>query len=77
MNKPGQISYRHVIIAILLAVAMLAAYFAGTISVEARWLTPSETRATTNQKAAVSAAVSLLLLGSQQAENTFLPLIVK
>lgn len=77
MNKPGQISYRHVIIAILLAVAMLAAYFAGTISVEARWLTPGETRATTNQKAAVSAAVSLLLLGSQQAENTFLPLIVK
>ena len=77
MNPSSQISYKHVILVILLSFAMLGAYFAGTISVEAKWLEPAETRATTNQKAAVSAAVSLLLLGGQQDETIFLPLIVK
>jgi len=77
MNTSRQVTYKHVILVILLSFVMLAAYFAGTISVEAQWLEPAETRATTNQKAAVSAAVALLLLGGKQEETIFLPLIVK
>ena len=77
MSHSRQITPKHILIAVLLAAAMLVAYFAGTISVEAKWLAPAETRATTNQIAAVSAAVSLLFTSGQPAENIFLPLITK
>jgi hypothetical protein len=62
---------------LLLVFAMVLSYLAGTISVEARWFEQNETRAATDQIAAVSAAVSLLLLGKSQGENIFLPLIMK
>jgi len=76
MKKPIHISYRHIFTVVILTAAMLVAYFAGTVSVEASWFTQTGTRATANQKAAVSAAVSLLL-GEKNTETIFLPLVVK
>lgn len=76
MSKLSQITCRHVILTLLLAFAMVLSYLAGTISVEARWFAQDETRATTNQIAAVSAAVSLLLM-EEEVENIYLPLIVR
>jgi len=76
MNKLRQSKLKHVFLAILLAFAMVVSYFAGTISVEARFVL-DEILATTNQTAAVYSAVSLLLLGNAQGETLFLPLMVR
>lgn len=76
MSKPSRIARWQVILTLLLASAMVVSYLAGTISVEARWFEQDETRATTDQIAAVSAAVSLLLL-EEEGEYIFLPLIVR
>jgi len=54
------ITRRQVFFTLLLVCAMVISYLAGTFSVEARWFGKEETRATTNQIAAVSSAVSLL-----------------
>ena len=77
MKKLSQITRRHVFITVLLAIAMVFSYLAGTISVEARLFMQDETRATNSQIAAVSAAVSLLLLGDEDGVTVFLPLIVR
>ena len=76
MSKSSQINFKHILLTILLVFVMVLSYLAGTVSVEARF-TQDGTRATTNQIAAVSAAVSLLLLGNGQGETLYLPLIVK
>jgi hypothetical protein len=77
MNKINWINSRQVLLIILLVFALALSYLAGAISVEARWFEQNETRATTDQIAAISAAVSLLLLGNGQGESLFLPLILK
>lgn len=77
MKKPSQITRRQVLITLLLAIAMVFSYLAGTISVEARLILQDETQATTKQIAAVSAAVSLLLMGDEDEVNLFLPLIMR
>ena len=77
MSHSRRITPKHILIAVLLAAVMLVAYFAGTISVEAKWWAPAENRATQNQISAVSAAVSLLLFGDKPDETIFLPLITK
>lgn len=77
MSKQTHITRRHVFFILMLACAMLVSYLAGTISVEARWFEQEETRATTNQIAAVSSAVSLLLLGDEEENSIFLPLIIR
>ena len=77
MSKLSQITRKHVFITVLLAIALVFSYLAGTISVDARWFEQYGTRATTNQIAAVSSAVSLLLLGEEDEVTVFLPLIVR
>ena len=66
-----------ILIVLLVAAVMQVAYFAGTLFMKAKWFTPAETQATTNQKAAVSAAKSLLFTSDKPAETIFLPLITK
>lgn len=75
MRKTKQIIFKQVFLTLLLAFAMILSYLAGTISVEAQ-ISQSATRATTNQIAAVSAAVTLLLSGTGQTETIYLPLIM-
>lgn len=77
MNKSSRITFRRVLLLLLLALAMILSYLAGSISVEAGWFEQIENRATTNQIAAVSAAVSLLLMGNGQEEILFLPMIMR
>lgn len=82
MNKLNHFTRRKVFITLLLTIVMVLAYLAGTISVEAGWFTQEETRATTNQKAAVSAVISLLLLNGEVDQESvplhiYLPLIVR
>lgn len=76
MNKFYRVNFKHILLTLLLVFALVLSYLAGTISVEAKF-SLGETQATTNQISAVSAAVSLLLLGSGQGETLYLPLIVK
>lgn len=77
MRKPEQLSRRHIFLTILLALTMIVSYLAGTISVEAGWFMQEESRATTAQIAAVSSAVSLLLLGEDDDGIIFLPLFMR
>ena len=77
MSKFYRVNFKHILLTILLVFAMVLSYLAGTISVEARFAQDGTRVVTTNQKAAVSAAVSLLLLGNGQSETLFLPLIVR
>lgn len=76
MGNQRLVTRRYLFLAVLLAIAMVFSYLAGTISVEARWFEQIEDRATTSQIAAVSAAVSLLLLDEDDG-IIFLPLIVR
>jgi hypothetical protein len=76
MRTPNLTTRRYLFLTILLAVAMIVSYLAGTVSVEARWFAQDEDRATTSQIAAVSAAVSLLLLDEEDS-MIFLPLVVR
>jgi hypothetical protein len=76
MIKTNRIRRNHIIMTLLLVFAMFLSYLAGTIFVEAK-SEQSETRATTEQIAAVSAAVSLLLLGDRKGESLFLPIIMR
>jgi len=71
------ITRRQVFFTLLLVCAMVISYLAGTFSVEARWFGQEETRATTNQIAAVSSAVSLLLMGDEDENSIFLPIIIR
>lgn len=77
MSKLSRSTRWQVAIIILLALAMAVSYLAGTISVEARWFSQDNERATTNQIAAVSAIVSLLLLGEEEGGIIYLPIIVR
>ena len=77
MGRLRQVNFKHVFLIILLAIGLILSYLAGTISVEARFMNDGTRIVTINQKAAVSAAVSLLLLGNGQSETLYLPLIVR
>jgi hypothetical protein len=77
MRKSSRINFKHVLLLMLLAFALILSYLAGTISVEAGWFRQDENRATTNQIAAVSAVVSLLLTGNGQEDILFLPVIIR
>ena len=77
MSKISQFNLRHNLLSILLVFAMVLSYLAGTVSVEARFMQDGTRYVTINQESAVSAAVSLLLLGNGQNETFFLPLIMK
>jgi hypothetical protein len=76
MSKINKINSKHVFLILLLAFALLLSYLAGTISVEAQ-IALNETRMNSNQIAAVSSAISLLLLGNDHGETLFFPLIMK
>ena len=77
MRKVSQFNFKHILLSILLVFAMVLSYLAGTVSVEAGFMQDGTRFVTINQESAVSAAVSLLLVGNGCDETFFLPIIMK